>query len=255
MTQMCGTGTTGYPAEMIETTSTGTPVVMWAEWRRRLPPLDVADCPALILVAPHPDDETLGLGATAALLSGRGITVQMVAVTDGEQAYPRRGREARPKLAEERREELIAAASRLGLPRPWFLGLPDGKVEANESRVVYAIEEILEDCPAGTWCASTWRSDGQRDHEAAGRAAAKASANTGAVFIEYPLRMWRWARPDNPAVPWDRARRVPVTELESAMKAVAVHCFASQLRPTDGPPALTRATVDRLLAMDEIVFV
>jgi LmbE family N-acetylglucosaminyl deacetylase len=240
---------------MIEMTSIGTPVETWTEWGRRLPPLEVEDCPALILVAPHPDDETLGLGATAALLSGRGITVQVVAVTDGEQAYRRRGRGARAELAEERREELIAAAIRLGLPRAWFLGLPDGEVAANESRAVYAIEEILEDCPAGTWCASTWRCDGQPDHEAAGRAAASAAHNTGAVFIEYPLRMWRWARPRNPAVPWARARRVPVTELESAMKAVAVQCFMSQLKPPDGPPALTRAAVDRLLAVDEVVFV
>jgi hypothetical protein len=82
-----------------------------------------------------------------------------------------------------------------------------------------------------------------------------AADDTGAVVIEYPVRMWRWARPDNPAVPWDRARRVPVTELESAMKAVAVHCFTSQLKPLDGPPALAPAAVDRLLAVDEFVFV
>jgi LmbE family N-acetylglucosaminyl deacetylase len=131
---MCGTGTTGYPAVMIEMTSTGTPVETWTEWGRRLPLLEVEDCPALILVARHPDDETLGLGATAAVLSGRGVIVQVVAVTDGEGAYPRRGREARAELAEERREELVTAAIRLGLPRPWFLGLPDGEVGANESR-------------------------------------------------------------------------------------------------------------------------
>jgi hypothetical protein len=82
-----------------------------------------------------------------------------------------------------------------------------------------------------------------------------AADDTGAVVIEYPVRMWRWARPDNPAVPWDRARRVPVTELESAMKAVAVPCFTSQLKPLDGPPALAPAAVDRLLAVDEFVFV
>src|SRR4029077_19249225 len=76
MTRMCGTGTTGYPAVMIEMTSIGTPVETWTEWGRRLPLLEVEDCPALILVARHPDDETLGLGATAAVLSGRGVIVQ-----------------------------------------------------------------------------------------------------------------------------------------------------------------------------------
>jgi LmbE family N-acetylglucosaminyl deacetylase len=217
--------------------------------------LEVDDCPALILIAPHPDDETLGLGATAALLSGRGITVQVVAVTDGEMAYPGQGRATRAELAELRREELISAAIRLGLPRPWFLGLPDGQVAENESRAVYAIEEILEECPPGTWCASTWRGDGQADHEAVGRAAAIAADNTGAVFLEYPVRMWRWATPGNPAVPRDRARRVPVTDLESSMKLVALQCFKSQLKPPHGAPALPVDAVDRLLEVDEVVFV
>jgi hypothetical protein len=94
------------------------------------------------------------------------------------------------ELAEERREELLDAAIRLGLPRP--------------SNTRYG-------CGIGP-----------------GRQS---------------------------AAPWDRARSVPLTELELTMKAVAVQYFTSQLKPGDGPPALTRAAVDRLLAVSEVVFV
>ena len=45
----------------------GTPVEMWTEWGRHFPPLNIEHCPALLLVAAHPDDETLGFGATASV--------------------------------------------------------------------------------------------------------------------------------------------------------------------------------------------
>ena len=58
----------------------GTPVPVWlaALDRGALPPLDLSGCPGLVVVAPHPDDETLGLGATIAQLVASGVDVQVV---------------------------------------------------------------------------------------------------------------------------------------------------------------------------------
>lgn len=232
----------------------GTPVEVWTRWRRHFPPLNVDDCPAVVLVAAHPDDETLGLGATAAMLSGRGVTVQLVTVTDGEAAYPddRRG----PKeLAKVRQEELVAAAVRLGLPRPIFLRIPDGEVTSHEQRLVTKLGAVLAGFERGTWCAATWRGDGHPDHEATGRAAAAAAKTADAVFLEYPIWMWHWATPDDPAVPWHRARRVPVTALGQATKTAALQCFSSQLDAGDAPAVLTPEVVQRQMAVGEIVFV
>jgi len=61
----------------------GTPIDTWTAWDRRFPELDLAGCPGLLVVAPHPDDETLGLGATMATLTARGIGVEVVSVSDG----------------------------------------------------------------------------------------------------------------------------------------------------------------------------
>jgi LmbE family N-acetylglucosaminyl deacetylase len=232
----------------------GTPVDMWIGWGSRLASLNFDHCPALILVAAHPDDETLGLGATAAMLAHRGIAVQVVAVTDGEAAYPEdpHGRE---KLAQARRDELITASACLRLPRPIFLGIPDGEVAANEDRLEVELEAVLAESQPGAWCAATWRGDGHPDHEATGRAAAAASKDVPAVFIEYPVWMWHWALPDDPAVSWDSARRVSLTPRDLATKTKALQCFSSQLERTAGPPLLPTAVVERQLAVGEIVFV
>jgi LmbE family N-acetylglucosaminyl deacetylase len=114
---------------------------------------------------------------------------------------------------------------------------------------------VLARFERGTWCAATWRGDGHPDHEAVGRAAAVAARNADAVFIEYPIWMWHWATPEDPAVPWDRGRRVPLTALAAATKAVAVQSFSSQMEPIDENPVLTPEVVHRLLAVGEVVFV
>ncbi len=46
------------------------------------------DCSPILLLAPHPDDETLGAGVLVASLRRGGVEVKVVAVTDGENAYP-----------------------------------------------------------------------------------------------------------------------------------------------------------------------
>ncbi len=266
MSAKCGIRAIGYSTPVTEPLTNGarlaarpiaeggTPVGAWTHWQRQFPPLDIDECPGLVLVAAHPDDETLGLGATAALLSARGVTVHVVAVTDGEAAYPD-NRRSRKELAQVRREELAAAARRLGLPRPIFLRLPDGEVANHEQRLLAKLAALLAGFDRGTWCAATWRGDGHPDHEAVGRAAAAAAKIADAVFVEYPIWMWHWATPDDPAVPWHRARRVPLTPLELTTKAAAMRCYSSQLQPGDGPPLLTAEVVDRQMTVGEIVFV
>jgi LmbE family N-acetylglucosaminyl deacetylase len=115
---------------------------------------------------------------------------------------------------------------------------------------------LLSVFPAGRWCAATWRGDGHPDHEVVGRAAAAAAARTEAVLIEYPVWMWHWATPGDPAVPWNRARRVELTDDASNVKAIAAESFSSQTRPTaDREAVLPPAVLQRLLAIGEVVFV
>jgi LmbE family N-acetylglucosaminyl deacetylase len=233
--------------------SGGTAVSTWLGWQREFPELDLDDCPGLVLVGPHPDDETLGFGAAAAALRARGTPVQVVSATDGGGAYPGLSRMERIWLERDRRAELCRATAALGLGEPICLGLPDGELGAHEAYLVDAIGELLD---GGAWCAATWRGDGHPDHEAVGRAASVAAHQAGATPLEYPVWMWHWALPDDADVPWHRMFRIPPDRAAAARKRAAVKAFQSQLTAygTDFDPVLPPFVIQRLLRLGEVVF-
>ena len=228
------------------------------EWLagNRFPTLDLSDCPALVLVAPHPDDETLGMGATAAHLAAAGVDVQVVSVSDGGGEDPELSAYERILLERTRTSELMNATRILGLRQPIRLRLPDGEISLHEERVADLLTEILDGRGPNVWCATTWRGDGHPDHEAVGRAAAVATATTGAELLEYPVWMWHWARPGDPAVPWDRALSVPASRSAVGLKQLAAQSFRSQFEPTTtgAPPVIPRFVLSRLFAVGELVF-
>lgn len=86
-----------------------------------------------------------------------------------------------------RRAEVRRAAKLLGAGEPIRLEMPDGELHRCERQISDAIAAMLARFPPGTWCAATWRGDGHPDHEATGRAAATAAADSGTVFVEYPV--------------------------------------------------------------------
>ena len=65
-----------------------TPTQVWLGALANAPELDLTGCAEIVVVAAHPDDETLGFGAIGATLAGRGVRVQVVAVTDGGASHP-----------------------------------------------------------------------------------------------------------------------------------------------------------------------
>jgi LmbE family N-acetylglucosaminyl deacetylase len=234
----------------------GTPLAEWREWHREFPALDLAVCPALVVVAPHPDDETLGFGATAALARSLGIDVTVVVVTDGGGSVPGLSRLERTWLEKDRRAELRKATEILGLGEAICLGMPDGGLTAGEAELTERLTEIVAAKPTGTWCAATWRGDGHPDHEAVGRSAATVADRTGATLLEYPVWMWHWARPDDGAVPWHRMVKSPQDRAAVARKRRAVAVFESQLVPyePDMDVVLPPFVLQRLFAMGEAAF-
>ena len=234
----------------------GTSTTEWLGWRRAFPELDLDDCPGLVLVAPHPDDETLGFGATATTLRARGVDVRVVSVTDGGGALPGLSHRERTWLESERRAELHRATEILGLSAPTCLGLPDGELSDHESELTGLLTGLLETGPKGAWCAATWRGDGHPDHEAVGRATAVAAERTGAALLEYPVWMWHWAAPDDDAVPWHRMSRVRLDRAAITRKQRAATVFRTQLTPhqSEAEAVLPPFVVRRLLAVGEAVF-
>lgn len=239
-------------------THSGTPAPLWlaAFEARPLPALDLTQCRRMLVVAPHPDLETLGVGAMTAQLTALGVSVQAVSVSDGDAAQPGASAADRLRMKTIRRYELDRAASTLNIPQPISLGLPDGELTDHEDTLADALVQILGRHGPATWCAATWRGDGHPDHEAVGRAAAAACARTGATLLEYPVWMWHWAHPDDPAVPWERAYSVRSPGWAMDRKRRAAQCYRSRPEPTGGqsPSLLPRSVLQRLLAVGEVVF-
>jgi LmbE family N-acetylglucosaminyl deacetylase len=236
-----------------EIAGAGTPEPCWRGWLEAAawPALDLSGAGVPLVVAPHPDDEVLGVGGLLGLL-GAG---ELLAVTDGEASHPGSTAIGPARLAGLRRAETERALGLLGLAGMVVhrLGQPDGAID--EAALSAALVRLLR---PGRWCLATWRDDGHPDHEAVGRAAAAACADTGARLLEYPVWAWHWAAPADPRLPWHRLRQVRLPARVLAVKAAAVAAFRSQTEPLGPAPAdaavLPVAVLDRFRRPYEVLF-
>jgi LmbE family N-acetylglucosaminyl deacetylase len=87
-----------------------------------------------LVLAPHPDDEVFGLGATLAQAAARGLEVALVVVTDGG---------AQGEAADREREALAGTAA-LGLGTPEFWRLPDRSLRPRDAGLRRALRGALE---------------------------------------------------------------------------------------------------------------
>lgn len=211
-----------------------------------------------VVVAPHPDDEVLGVGGTMALLASLGWRIELIAATDGEASHPGSDAITRSQLRRRRPFESARAREYLGvsLAAEHRLGLADGGLSGSYQQLVDRLVELVA---PGAWVLATWRGDGHPDHEAVGRASAEAASAVGATLVEYPVWTWNWASPGDTRVPWPRARVISLDPAAQAAKAAAVGAFRSQLvsqgpSPADGP-VLPTGMLAHFARPFEVVFV
>jgi LmbE family N-acetylglucosaminyl deacetylase len=208
-------------------------------------------------VAPHPDDETLGLGGLISTLIMADVPVTVIAATDGEASHPHSSPAIRAVLRRRRPAEARAALSVLGggsLPEVVRLALPDGQLSRSEGALTELVGRMLR---PGDWCFATWEGDGHPDHEATSRSAGATCDRIGAHLVSYPIWMWHWATPADTQVPWTRARRIPLSPAAMKRKTLPVDCFRSQIRPlcpTD-PAIVPPNDLAHFLRSFEMVFV
>jgi LmbE family N-acetylglucosaminyl deacetylase len=124
----------------------------------------------LLVVAAHPDDESLGAGGLIATAAANGAEILVLVVSDGEASHPHSRTHSPAELATIRRGEIGAAMRELAPgATTQFLGIPDGAIAAHSQRLRAAIEDRLDGC---THLASPWTGDRHPDHEACADVAA-----------------------------------------------------------------------------------
>jgi LmbE family N-acetylglucosaminyl deacetylase len=209
-----------------------TPNVDDLAWRRQFEGLPSWQPPLTdtLVIAPHPDDETLGAGGLIAALRTRGIKVTVVAVTDGENAYA-----DGIDLRETREQEQNAALARLGVGPDSIhrFRIPDSGVTAYEDRL---IELLLPLVSEQTHVIAPWQHDFHPDHEACGRAAAKIAALKGAVLTSYFF--WTWHRGTTELLQGLPLVCFPLDGERQRAKQQALLCHRSQLEHASGEPIL-----------------
>lgn len=194
------------------------------------------DCTRLVVVAAHPDDETLGTAGLLHLVSTTlpEVRVDVVVLTDGEGSHPASPTHPPRRLAERRRQESRRALEEVCPDAPlacWSMS--DGEVGEHHREITHRLVRLLAD-GRRTVVLAPFRGDGHPDHEAAGRAAAAAALRCGARLLEYPVWWWHWGRPEE----WrpDGWSRVLLPGASVAAKARALQHHRTQVAPLSDSP-------------------
>ncbi len=114
----------------------------------------------ILLIAPHPDDETLGCGGTLALLRQRGCEVKVVIMTDGRQGDPLGY--STQDVGERRQDESRAALKILGIEDVVFMGYPDGDYR-HSAQISAELAQVI-DSYNPQWLLMPSLLDNHRDH-------------------------------------------------------------------------------------------
>ncbi|GAA4875293.1 PIG-L deacetylase family protein [Actinomycetospora straminea] len=193
-------------------------------------PLAVRPPGRVVVVAPHPDDEVLGVGGSLAVWAAHGTPVLVVAVTDGEGSHPDSPTLAPAELAERRAEERRAALEVLGIEAVVDrLRLRDAAVAADD-----VAERLLAVLDPGDTVLVPVAGDGHPDHDATADGGAAAAARVGAACWRYPVWLWHWARPGEVAL--EGARRLPLPGTAVGAKGAAIDRFTTQVAPLSDDP-------------------
>lgn len=197
----------------------------------------------LVVVAPHPDDETLGVGGCMAAFAAAGGDVLVVSVTDGEAAPV-----SCTDLPAVRRRELSMAVDCLApSARIERLGLPDGGLAVRHDELAARLAALLS---GDDLVLAPYVDDGHPDHDACGRAALGASTVTGSTCWTYPVWAWHWHDPGASPI-GALGVRIELSAESARRKAAAIDCYRSQLEHE--PPVVPRAAMVRYRRSFEVL--
>jgi LmbE family N-acetylglucosaminyl deacetylase len=145
-----------------------------------------------LVLAPHPDDETLGCAVTIMRKVERGTAVRIVIATDGRHSSHSQQLSA-DQIAAMRYAECIDACGRLGVAQPdvIWLAFEDARLASVQSALAEKLRLVAEDFRPDE-VLTTSVGDPHVDHAALGRAARAVFADRSDVDLyEYPIWQWR----------------------------------------------------------------
>ncbi len=179
-----------------------------------------------LILAPHPDDESLGCGGLIAACCEAGFAPAVAILTDGSKSHPDSRLFPASRLRDLRESEALRAVRLLGLPSEnlVFLRYQDTSLPTVGHGFDCAVSHVLRLAREKN-CAlliAPWAHDPHCDHEAA----AAIAAATGVPVLSYPV--WGWLRDgDDEVAPPRGGFRLNITQF-MARKRAAITAHESQ---------------------------
>lgn len=175
----------------------------------------------VLIVSPHPDDESIGMGATILKMIDAGDTVHVLYLTDGDAGIP--GMEG-PEAGRIRHQEALQALTALGVMTATFtFGGPDGRLLTRFDDAVDFVTRVLENGLDFEEVYTTHEEEAHQDHRAAALIVKAALAR---IPEDRRPRAWGFevwtplARP---------SRLEPFGEMTAEMKRIAIRRHESQI--------------------------
>ena len=210
----------------------------WLDYPWQLPLYTVTTIAAtpILVVAPHPDDETLGCGGAIAALRALGLSLSILVISDGTRSHPNSVAYPASKLKALRVAETRSAMHLLGMHRDQvtFFEVLDGSIPFPGE---VGFDPVLERCrhylaaltPAIVFL--PWRADPHPDHRATWHLINRALIKCGLMprLLEYPIWDWDKAQrqPSEDAlamIPW----RLDISDTVQ-LKQKAIAAYRSQI--------------------------
>lgn len=189
----------------------------------------------VLVIAAHPDDELLGLGATVARHADAGDEVTSLVVSDGATSRYEQG-------ADRTLQDAGRAAARiLGVRELRFLGLPDQRLDTLPIlEVIQRVERVVDEIVPHIVYTHHW-GDVNRDHRVVSEAVMVACRPIGP---DHPKRLLCFETPSSsewsstdPSLTFIPNYFVDVTAtIDRKLEAMA--CYATEVRPAPHPRSL-----------------
>ncbi len=234
-----------------------------AAFRLRSRHLRLDELASVLVIAPHPDDETLGCGGAVALLARGPARLRILFVTDGGASHPGHPFLDSKAMAAIRLKEARSATAALGMAsdQVLFLGAADGGLAQLGSGPVRELSgrilaELQGQRPDAIFLPC--RRDGSSEHDAVFDLVRGAIDHSGLTPRLFEFPVWSWWNPDLLARLIFASGRIWRVDIESVrqVKALSMACYASQLRPLppDTRPALPESFASMFLGEHEFFF-
>ncbi len=192
--------------------------------------LDITD--STLIIAPHPDDETIGCGGLITHLITSGNPPYVAILTGGGGSLHNHSDITEETVIEARRKLTLDSACELGLPAAniHFLDFKDGSISARPKTEMERLRSLIAELkPANILVPHS--GEGWPDHLAAREIGISlASANTN--VWEYCVWMWYYNVWN---LDWHNARKLHLSPAEHKAKLRAVHAYVTPKAPCGAP--------------------